>query len=298
MAIETDDFLLPGHPLCAGCGLAITLKHITRLLGKRTVALIPPSCSGPLATENSYKISLPGIHIALTHGAAIAAGIKAGLEAKGLKDVTVLPLMGDGGTADIGLQALSGSAERNDDILYVCLDNEGYMNTGIQGSASTPIGAYTTTTPAGRNRPLGRDRPKKDVFRIVSDHDVPYAATACISYLSDFKRKIRKANSTEGFRYIHVLNPCPTGWGFSPDKTVEMGLLAVKTGMFILAESEHGRIRMTHVPVKRIPVKDYIKHQSRFRHLKDDQIREIQKLVDERFERYLRIQEREDDKRS
>ncbi len=294
MSLQNDDLLMPGHPLCAGCGLAITIKQVTKILGKKTVALIPPSCFGPLATENSYKLSIPGIHIALTHGAAIASGIKAGLEIKGLKDATVVPFMGDGGTADIGLQALSGAAERNDDILYVCLDNEGYMNTGIQGSASTPLGANTTTTPTGKNQPMGRDRPKKDMFRIVSDHDVPYAATACVSYLPDFKKKIRKAKNTEGFRYIHILNPCPTGWGFPPEKTVEIGELAIKTGMFILAESEFGKIRITYLPEKRLPARDYIRRQGRFRHLKETHIHQIQKSVDERFEMYLRIQVREE----
>lgn len=279
---------MPGHPLCPGCGIAIAVRQILKVIGKKTIVLLPPSCIGPLTREGAFKFKVPGVHIALDHGAAIAAGIKAGLEAKGVKDALVLPLMGDGGTADIGFQALSGAAERDDDILYICTDNEAYMNTGRQGSASTPFGAYTTTTPAGILAPLGRDRPKKDLFRIISDHKVPYAATASPSYPVDLRRKIEKAKQIRGFRYIHVLCPCPTGWGFPTEKTVEVGRLAVKTGFFILAESEYGRIKISYKIAEKMPVEHYLKMQGRFRHLKNEHVKTIQKYVDEQWEDYLK----------
>lgn len=288
MKVRENELLMPGHPLCPGCGIAIAVRQIMKVLGKRTIVLLPPSCVGPLTREGAFKFRVPGVHIALDHGAAIAAGVKAGLEVKGLNDVVVVPLMGDGGTADIGFQALSGAAERNDDILYVCTDNEAYMNTGRQGSASTPFGAYTTTTPVGMLAPFGRDKPKKDLFRIITDHKVPYAATASPSYPVDLRRKIEKAKQTRGFRYIHVLCPCPTGWGYPTEKTVEIGRLAVKTRFFILAESEYGRIKITYKVDEKTPVEHYLKMQGRFRHLKDEQIKMVQAYIDEQWEDYVK----------
>ncbi|MCS7114185.1 MAG: thiamine pyrophosphate-dependent enzyme [Nitrososphaerota archaeon] len=288
MKIKEEELLMPGHPLCPGCGIAIAVRQVMKVLGKKTIVLLPPSCVGPLTREGAFKFRVPGVHIALDHGAAVAAGVKAGLEVRGMKDVIVVPIVGDGGTADIGLQALSGAAERNDDILYVCTDNEAYMNTGRQGSASTPFGAYTTTTPVGALAPFGRDRPKKDLFRIITDHKVPYAATASPSYPVDLRRKVEKAKQTPGFRYLHILCPCPTGWGYSTEKTVEMGRLAVKTRCFILAESEFGRVRITYNVDEKTPVEQYLKMQGRFRHLKDEQVKMVQAYVDEQWEDYVR----------
>lgn len=292
MKVREDELLMPGHTMCQGCGMAITVRQIMRVLGKKTVLLLPPGCVAPTTLrENAFKFRVPTVHIGLVHGAAVAVGMQVALEMKGLKDVLVIPLIGDGGTADIGLQALSGAAERNDNILYICLDNEAYMNTGRQGSATTPLGAYTTTTPAGVVVPLGRDRPRKDLFRIISAHEVPYAATACVSYLADFRRKLERAKQTQGFRYMHILCPCPTGWGFPSEKTIELGRLAIRAGMFILAESEYGRIKITHKIEKRIPIEQYLKLQSRFRHLGSEHIEMIQKSVDKYWEEYMKLAE-------
>lgn len=285
-----NELLMSGHGMCPGCGAAIAVRHAMKILGKKSVVLLPPGCVAPgTAKEDAFKFRLPAVHIGLVHGAAIAAGIRAGLEMKGIKDALVIPLMGDGGTADIGFQALSAAAERDDNILYLCLDNEAYMNTGRQGSATTPLGAHTTTTPAGVMAPFGRDRPKKDMFKIICDHYVPYAATACPSYLADFRRKFEKAKQIQGFRYIHVLCPCPTGWGFPSEKTIEVGRLAVRTGMFILAEAEYGRIRITYKVKKRVSVDQYLKLQRRFRHLKDEHFETIQRNIDKQWENYLRM---------
>lgn len=292
MKTTEDELLMPGHGMCPGCGAAIAVRQIMKILGKETVILLPPGCIAPATTkEDAFKFRIPAVHIGLAHGAAIAAGVSAALEVKGMRNVTVLPLIGDGGTADIGLQALSAAAERNDNILYVCIDNEAYMNTGMQGSASTPMGAYTTTTPFGAMAPLGKDRPKKDLFKIISDHEALYAATACPSYLADFRRKFEKAKHIHGFRYIHVLCPCPTGWGFPTGKTVEMGRLAVKTGIFVLAEAKLGQIKVTNKVKRRIPIRAYFRLQSRFRHLKDEHIKTIQEHVDRRWEAYMRCLE-------
>ena len=292
MNTNADELLMPGHGMCAGCGVAITIRHILKILGKKTIILVAPGCvAATTAREDAFRFRIPAIHIGLVHGAAMAAGVAAGLELKGMKDVTVLAMMGDGGTADIGLQGLSAAAERDENILYVCIDNEGYMNTGRQGSASSPLGASTTTTPVGVRAPLGRDRPKKDLPLIMADHDATYVATACISYLQDFKRKVEKAKDIQGFKYIHTLCPCAIGWDFDTSKTIELGRLAVKTGNFILCEAENGRIKITHNIKERLPVHEYLELQGRFRHLKEEHIQMIQELVDRRWKKYKRLAE-------
>lgn len=290
LKVTEEELLVPGHGMCPGCGEALAVRQILKVLGKKTIILLPPGCVAPATTkEDAFKFRVPAVHIGLVHGAAVAAGVWAGLEKKGVNDVIVAPIMGDGGTADIGLQALSAAAERNDNILYICLDNEAYMNTGGQGSASTPLGASTTTTPAGPIAPLGKDRPKKDLFKIITDHNVPYAATACPSFMADFRRKLEKSMRTQGFRYLHILCPCPTGWEHPSDKTVEIGRLAVGTGMFILAESEHGQIKLTYRIEKRIPIRQYLAMQGRFRHLGEDDLRVVQEHVDRHLLQYQKL---------
>lgn len=275
--------------MCPGCAAAIILRHLLKILGKKTTLLLSPGCVAPTtAREDAFCFKVPAAHIGLAHGAAVAAGMAAAFELKGMEEITVVSVMGDGGTADIGLQSLSAAAERDDNILYVCIDNEGYMNTGRQGSASSPLGASTTTTPVGVKTPLGRDRPKKDLPLIIADHDATYMATACPSYLNDFRKKIEKIKNIKGFKYVHILCPCPTGWGFDTDKTIELGRLAVKTGVFILCEAEHGKIRITRQVKDRLPVHDYIKKQDRFHHLKEEYILHIQEHVDHRWNRYMR----------
>ncbi|PKL73098.1 MAG: 2-ketoisovalerate ferredoxin oxidoreductase, partial [Methanobacteriales archaeon HGW-Methanobacteriales-2] len=186
---------------------------------------------------------------------------------------------GDGGTTDIGFGCLSGMFERNDDVLYICYDNEGYMNTGVQRSGSTPYGASTTTSPHGKES-FGEDKPKKNIPMIMAAHGVPYVATASISYPEDFMKKVQKAKEVDGPAYIHLHQPCTTGWGFNPSKTIELGRLAVETGSWILYEIEDGEFRVTYRPLQRKMVDEYLVAQKRFKHLTEVERERIQKNVD------------------
>jgi pyruvate/2-oxoacid:ferredoxin oxidoreductase beta subunit len=222
---------------------------------------------------------VPLFHTAFETAASTAAGIKAALLARGDTETTVLAWAGDGGTFDIGLQALSGAAERNDDILYVCYDNEAYMNTGIQRSSATPWGAWTTTTPTEQPK----SHLKKDMVAIMAAHGIPYAATATVAYPDDLIAKVRKAKSVHGTRFLHILAPCPPGWKVPDDQTIELARMAVHCRVFPMIEVENGeRWRITMEP-KGEPVASYIRCQGRFRHLSDEQIVVLQQQVDARW---------------
>ena len=280
MKIPEEEFLAPGHRGCAGCGATVGVRLALKVLGKNTVAVSSTGCLEVITTpypETAWRI--PWIHVAFENAAAVASGVERALKAKGRDDVNVVAFAGDGGTADIGLQALSGAMERSHNIIYICYDNEAYMNTGIQRSASTPYGASTTTSPHGKES-FGEDRPKKNMPLIMAAHGVPYVATASISYPEDFMEKVRKAKETDGPAYIHLHQPCTTGWGFDPAKTVELGRLAVETGSWILYEIEDGDFRVTYRPVQRKPVEEYLNAQKRFRHLTEEQKARIQEYVD------------------
>ncbi|MFB2623348.1 MULTISPECIES: pyruvate synthase subunit PorB [Methanothermobacter] len=280
MKIPEEEFLAPGHRGCAGCGATMGVRLALKVLGKNTVAVSSTGCLEVITTpypETSWEI--PWIHVAFENAAAVASGVERALRARGRGDVNVVAFAGDGGTADIGMQALSGAMERGHNIIYICYDNEAYMNTGIQRSASTPYGASTTTSPHGKES-FGEDRPKKNMPLIMAAHGVPYVATASISYPEDFMEKVKKARDTEGPAYIHLHQPCTTGWGFDPSKTVELGRLAVETGSWILYEIEDGDFRVTYRPVPRKPVEEYLKAQKRFRHLTEEQKAKIQEYVD------------------
>lgn len=282
-----DDLFMSGHTMCAGCGVAMAVNHVMDILGDETVVLFTPGCLSAASTiEDNYRFQVPSAHMGLVHAGAFSAGVSAGLKEQGLDDVTVAPLAGDGATGDIGLQAVSAAAERNDDVLYFTMDNEAYANTGIQGSATTPEGAATTTTPAGTEAPYGKNTGKKDLFRIITEHKVPYAATATPGYLRDFRRKVKKAKEKDGFRFLHLFDPCPEGWRHGADKTVEISQLVVDTGMWVLAESEYGEIEINRRVPNREPVEKYLKLQGRFEHLDDEQIAAIQQQVDEFWEHY------------
>jgi pyruvate ferredoxin oxidoreductase beta subunit len=227
---------------------------------------------------------VPWIHANFENAGAVASGISDALKVllrkgKIKSKPKVIAVAGDGGTVDIGFQALSGAMERGHDMLYICVDNEAYMNTGVQRSGATPYGAYTTTSP------LGQDTPKKDMPNIIAAHRIPYVATASVSLPLDFMEKVKRAVSIEGSSYIHVLAPCPTGWGFPGEKTVELGRLAVDTGMWILYEILNGELKVTYKPTTKIPVKEYLKTQKRFKHLSDELIEKIQRDIDERWEK-------------
>jgi pyruvate ferredoxin oxidoreductase beta subunit len=236
---------------------------------------------------------VPWIHVAFETAASVAAGIEAGVKALQRKGkypdkgrITVLAIAGDGGTADIGIQALSGALERWHDFIYLCYDNEAYMNTGIQRSSQTPFGSWTTTSPAGA-KSIGQKTWKKNMPAIAAAHGIPYVATACPSYPFDLFEKVRRAKEIVGPKYLHIFSPCPTGWRVEPNQTIQLGRMAVESGVFPLYEIENGVYRVTHKPQKLRPVSEYLKSQRRFSHLGDEDIAFIQKRVDEEYRKLL-----------
>jgi pyruvate/2-oxoacid:ferredoxin oxidoreductase beta subunit len=260
------------------------VRAAMKVFGPNTVCYFPANCLLVFgATYPQDALKVPYLHVLFENSAVCAAGIKRALKKLGKGDVNVVAFAGDGGTADIGIQALSGAAERNEDIIYICYDNEAYMNTGIQRSGSTPHGAWTTTTPVGK-KIAGKELFKKDVPRIMIAHDVPYVATASIGHPADMLRKLEKARDKSGFRYLQIFAPCPTGWRFDTAKTVELAKLAVDCGLWTLYEAEDGNIKINKKP-KMTPVKDYVKLQGRFRHMTDKQIDELQEWANRKWER-------------
>lgn len=281
---ESKGLVAHGVSTCHGCGLELGIRVILEELGEKTIIVMPPGCISLFAgygAETALKI--PGMMCTLENTAAVAAGVRAGLTMQGKEDVTVLAMAGDGGTVDIGLQALSGALERGDRILYICYDNEGYMNTGIQASGSTPMTAWTTTTPAGK--PTYR----KDMIEIAAAHRIPYVASASVSYPEDLRRKVAKARDCGGPAYIHLHTTCPTGWGCDPAKAVAVGELAVTTNAFPLIEIVGGKGRITLKVQKPKPIAEYLAPQDRFRGLSEEQVAELQNQVDTE---YARVQER------
>ena len=282
MEIPDIELLAPGHRGCAGCGAAIGVRLALKVLGKNTVAVSATGCLDVITSpfpETAWEI--PWIHVAFENAGAVASGVERTLKSQGKEDVNIIAFGGDGGTADIGLQSLSGAAERGHNFTYVCYDNEAYMNTGIQRSGLTPFGASTTTTPAG-SQSFGEDKPKKNMALIMAAHGIPYVATASIAYPEDYMKKIKKAAEIDGPAYIHLHQPCTTGWGYPPEETIEMGRLAVESGSWILYEIVDGEFQVTYRPVSKKPVKEYLSAQKRFRHLTDEEIEIIQKSIDEK----------------
>ena len=285
-----EEYLLKGHAACAGCGPSIALRLLFKALGNKVIMVVPACCTtviqGPYPFT-SFAVPLQNMLFEAT--GATCSGMVAALKMRGLDDITVVGWAGDGGTVDIGLQALSGAAERETNFIYICYDNEAYGNTGLQRSGATPYGAWTTTTPTGK-----KER-KKNMPLIMAAHKIPYVATACPSYPVDFVNKLRKAKEIKGTKYIHVLAPCPTGWRYDTSKTVEIGRLAVQTGIWVLYEIENGRFRLNPPSdrlidkSKRKPVKEYLAMQDRFRHLTEADIEKIQTWVDEDWEYYSKL---------
>ena len=288
--LPKEEYLLKGHAACAGCGPAVSLRLLFKALGNRIMMVVPACCTTVIQGPYPYTSSaVPLQNILFESTGAAASGIVAALKVKKLQDITVVGWAGDGGTVDIGIQALSGAAERGTNFIYVCYDNEAYGNTGMQRSGSTPYGAWTTTTPTGK-----RER-KKDMPLIMAAHRIPYVATACTSYPLDFVNKLRKAKGIQGTKYIHLLAPCPTGWRCDTSKTIELGRLAVLSGLWALYEIENGKFRLNSPSdrlmdrAKRKPVKDYFVQQGRFRNLKEADVEEIEKWIDEDWERYRKL---------
>lgn len=282
--LPKDEPFAPGHRACIGCGEVLALRLVCKALGRRVIVSNATGCmeivSSPYPTT-SWRV--PWMHTLFENTAATASGMEAGLKAlnrKGKKVSTakVVAMAGDGGTSDIGLQALSGALERGHNFLFVCYDNEAYMNTGIQRSSATPFGASTTTSPSGKLS-IGQTTRKKNLPAIAVAHRIPYVATACPSYPFDLIEKVNKAVAIEGPAYLHVLSPCPTGWRHPTDLAVRMGRLAVETGVFPLYEVEDGKYKLNFDFPKLRPVIDYLKPQGRFRHLPAEEVERIQEQV-------------------
>ncbi len=274
-----------GHVGCPGCGATIAMKLALRALGEKTIMVIPASCWAIMAGNFPQSaLKVPILHTGFATTAAAASGLRAALDLRGDAETTVVGWAGDGGTFDIGFQALSSAAERGEDFIYVCYDNEAYMNTGVQRSSSTPWGARTMTTPGDK----WKRREKKNIVEIMAAHRIPYAATASMAYPGDLEKKIKKALSIRsGLRFIHLYSSCPTGWGFAPENSVRVARMAVQSKAFPLYEVEGGlRYRINEAGDK--PVRDYLLSQSRFRHLSEGDIESIQERVDAEWDRLVR----------
>ena len=294
--LPKEEYILPGSAACPGCPATIGLRIILKALGRNTIVVVPACCTAVI--ESWYpktSFDIPILNIAFEASAAAASGIVSALKKLGREKTNVVVWAGDGGTYDIGLQAMSGAFERETDFIYICYNNQIYSNTGIQRSGATPYGAWTTTTVGGK-----KEVPK-DMGAIVRAHHIPYVATASISYPEDLYRKVMKAKQIRGPKYIEILTPCPPGWRFSMDMTIEMGRLAVETGVWPLYEYENERMIFNGISkaiiegkYKRKPVDEWLKLQGRFSHLfkpkrDEERIRRFQECVDEMWERFKRM---------
>ena len=291
--IKKKENFAPGHRACIGCGEALAVRLAFKALDNNVIVANATGCMEIVASQLPYSTwHLPWIHTLFENTAAVASGIEAGYKAmrrKGLvvpENTKVVAIAGDGGTSDIGLQAISGALERGHDFTYICFDNEAYMNTGIQRSSATPFGAVTTTSPAGK-KSIGQFSWKKNMPEIAAAHNIPYVATACHSYPFDLMEKVRRAVNTPGPAYVHVLSVCPTGWRSATNTVIRLGRLAVETGMFPLYEVIDGEYKISLDLPKLKPVKGYLQQQGRFRHLSDDIIAQIQKRVNLEYKKLL-----------
>ncbi|MFZ5867651.1 MAG: thiamine pyrophosphate-dependent enzyme [Thermodesulfobacteriota bacterium] len=293
--LPREEHILPGSRSCAACGLMLTYRHALKALypGK-VIVTVPASCMTVL--HGVYPITpvkVVCINNTFAATGASASGIVAGLKATGREGYTVVAFAGDGGTYDIGIQALSGALERGTDFIYICYDNEGYMNTGTQRSSASPAGAITTTTPI-----LAKLQHKKDFIAIVEAHRIPYIATASPSFPLDLYDKVRTAKEIRGPRYIEAHAPCPPGWGFPNKDLIKMGKLAVETGLHVLFEIKEGKFSLTSWSLKlaskgrKKTVADYVKGQTRFRKIRTDQIDRLQAFADERWNYFLERHEK------
>ena len=279
-----EEFLLKGNSACAGCGATMAIRWVLKILGKEIVLVMPAGCVSVfqgMFPASAFKV--PVVDSSFGAQSSFSAGLAAAYKVKG-KGLKVVTLAGDGGTGDIGFHAVSAAAERGDDVLYICYDNEAYMNTGVQRSSLTPYGAKTGTDPKGKIEW------KKNLPLIMAAHNVTYVATASVGYPFDLMRKVKKAASLSGFRYIHILTPCPPGWGASENLAAELGRLAVRCGIFPLFEVEKGKLTL-HKISSRLPVQKYFELQRRFDGLTEEQIQYIQKRIDEEL-RYLELLEK------
>ncbi|HOX45860.1 MAG TPA: pyruvate synthase subunit PorB [Myxococcota bacterium] len=290
----TENRFASGHRACQGCAEALAVRMIHGVLGRNTIVASATGCMEIISSSYPDTAwTVPWLHVAFENAAAVASGVEAGLKIlvkKGKlpkRKITVVGMGGDGATADIGLQALSGAMERGHKMIYVCYDNEAYMNTGIQRSSSTPFGASTTTSPAG-SLSVGQSTWKKNMPMVIAAHNVPYVATVNPSFPFDLASKVRKAQAANGPAYLHVYACCPTGWRMAPELAIAIGRLASRTGVFPLYEVENGKLHITVPTPKLSPLKEYIQPQGRFRHLDDATVAEIEKRVEEEYRKLER----------
>ena len=288
--LNAKEYILPGTRACQGCGLSLGYRYALKALRENTIVTLPASCLCVLhGIYPSTPVMIPCLNNSFASTAASASGIVAGLQALNRTDTTVMAVAGDGGTFDMGIQALSGAAERGTDFIYLCYDNEGYMNTGTQRSSATPMGAITSTTPI-----LTKQQHKKDFIKIMEAHDLPYLATVSPSYPIDLYEKFVKAKKIKGTRYMHMYVPCPPGWGYATKDTIKIGKLAVETGVVVLFEIENGKFRFTGRSKtlaergNRMPVVNYLEKQGRFRKMNIEQLSQQQAWVDAKWEEYMR----------
>jgi len=291
VSIESESCMHPGSDGCAGCGASIIVRTLLDTLGPNTVVINPPNCSG---VNYGGVVKVPWILANFAAGAAYETGVFRALRKKGKADkVYVTSYAGDGGTADIGLQSISGAAERGESIIWLCYDNEAYMNTGIQRSGTTPLFSNTSSTPAGSVW-KGKPTRRKNLLMIMAAHRIPYLATASLAYIPDLKRKIKKAaevtRAGEGMAFLHVHQPCTTGWYFDPEKTVEIGRLAVQSGAFPVVEIDHGNFKISVKPKELKPVKEYLAPQRRFRHVSDEMVEIIQGHINNDWAALLKME--------
>lgn len=290
--IPEKELMRKGTTACPGCGAAHAMRYVLKAVGEDSIINIPACCWAVIpGVYPSRNLDIPLLYTAFETTGASSSGVRAALDAKGVdpREITVVGFAGDGGTADIGIQALSGALERGTDTIQIMYDNEAYMNTGIQRSGETPYGAWTTTTPVGTEKEW-KKRPKKNMMEIANSHEVPYAATVSVGYPELMIEKIKKAKDIPGPKFIHIYAPCPTGWRSDPSHTIKLSRLAVESRVFPLYEIENGVYNIYKKPKEKEikPVKEYLKLQGRFRHLPKEEVEKIQKNVDREWEKLLK----------
>jgi len=282
--IPKESLIGGGTSTCQGCGAMLGCKLLLKALGKRTVLVNTSGCMTLTALYPYTPYKVPWVHVAIETGGSAATGISMGLKAL-KKNATIAVYAGDGASYDIGFESLSGLAERNEDVLYVCYNNSAFSNTGFQRASSSPWGSKTSTTPPGPRTPEGNAFSRKDLAKIMAVHRIPYVATACISHPIDYMNKVIRASKIRGCKFIDLLVPCPTGWGFQSADTVDVGRRMVDAGLWPLYEYD-GKAKQFKVSVtpRLIPVAEALKDQARFRHLDAKQINRIQTMVDKQWQ--------------
>jgi pyruvate/2-oxoacid:ferredoxin oxidoreductase beta subunit len=289
---KVQDLLSPGNSACLGCHAELALRTTLRILGPNTILAIPPGCMGGIGAvgfEGGAGAKIPVFFPLLDNTSAMLAGIKRKYVREGRGDINVVAFAGDGGTADAGFQSLSGAAERGENIIYICYDNEAYMNTGVQRSGTTPKWSWTQTTPVGENS-RGKSQKGKDMPMIMAQHNIPYVATANPSYMPDYINKLKTAMQVkDGMSYIHLYSGCPTGWKFPTEKTIEVGKIAVETNLYPLWECINGKFKLTYEVMKRRPISDYTTSMQKYSHLTNEELEILQKNVDVNYKRFKKL---------